>query len=371
MLEVRLLGKFEVRIDGQAVEIPLRAAQSLLAYLILNASTPHRREQLAGLFWPDMPDSNAKGNLRQTLSRLRKAIGEKHILSDDLTIAFDATADYWLDVEVLTHKVAASTSAADLIEAVSVYGGDLLPGFYDEWVLIERERLQVAYGLKMTLLLDQLSEARRWDEVIEWSERWIALGHTPETAYRALISAYGARGEVSNATIAYQRCEEALRRDLGVEPSPQTHAALEHARHESVTAFDLLPKRPRTNLPAALSSFIGREKEIAEVQRLISAQRAVTLTGSGGAGKTRLAIEAASGLVDHFADGVWLIEFAPLNDAALVSHAVASTLGLQETGGRPLITALIDVLREKQRLLIFDNCEHLIEACAQLAVALL
>ncbi len=133
----------------------------------------------------------------------------------------------------------------------------------------------------------------------------------------------------------------------------------------------VLARKPRTNLPASLSSFIGREKEIAEIQRLITMQRVVTLTGSGGAGKTRLAIESASGLIKHFADGVWLIEFAPLNDAALVPNAVTSTLGLLETHGRPLVTALIDVLREQHRLLIFDNCEHLIDACAQLAATLL
>jgi predicted ATPase/DNA-binding SARP family transcriptional activator/predicted negative regulator of RcsB-dependent stress response len=371
MLEVRLLGKFEVRIDGQPVEIPLRAAQSLLAYLILNAGTPYRREQLAGLFWPDMSDANARHNLRQILSRLRKAIGAQYLVADDLTITFDATTDYWLDAQVLTRKVETKTSAEELIEAVSVYNGELLPGFYDEWVLLERERGQAAFEHKMTVLLDQLIEAKRWDEVLQWGEQWITLGHSPEAAYRALIVAHGARSDASQAAAAYQRCEEALRRDLGVEPSAQTRAALERAKREATSAIDHLVQRPRTNLPAALSSFIGREKEIAEIRRLITTQRAMTLTGSGGAGKTRLAIESAAGLVDHFADGVWLIEFAPLSDAALVPHAVASTLGLVTTSGRPIVTALIDVLREKHRLLIFDNCEHLIEACAQLAAALL
>jgi DNA-binding SARP family transcriptional activator len=225
LLEVKLLGKFEVKSAGQPVEIPLRAAQSLLAYLMLDAGVPHRREQLAGLFWPDMSDSKAKSNLRQTLSRLRKAIGEQYLVADDLTIAFDETADYRLDARVLDRKAEANTPTADLIETVSVYGGELLPGFYDEWVQLERERLQAAFEHKMTLLLDQLVEAQRWEEVLEWGERWIALGQTPEAAYRALINAHGARGDVSSAAAVYQRCEEALRRNLGVEPSPQTRAA--------------------------------------------------------------------------------------------------------------------------------------------------
>jgi predicted ATPase/DNA-binding SARP family transcriptional activator len=371
LLQVKLLGKFEVRVNGQPVEIQMRAAQSLLAYLMLNAGTPHRREQLAGLFWPDRIDTKARHNLRQILWRLRKVIGEKYLTADDLTVAFDAAADYWLDAQVLDRKIEASTSTADLIAAVSVYGGEPLPGFYDEWVLLERERLQAAFNSKMTVLIDRLIEAQRWDEVMKWGERWITVEHSPEAAYRALIIAYGARGDASQAAAAYQRCEEALRRDLGVEPSLQTRAALKRAKREAATAIDLLSQRPRTNLPASLASFIGREKELTEVRGLITMQRAVTLTGSGGAGKTRLAIESASGLVDHFADGVWLIEFAPLTDAALIPHAVAATLGLLETGGRSIVTALIDVLHEKHRLLIFDNCEHLIDACAQLATMLL
>ncbi len=372
MLEVKLLGKFEVQRDNQSVEIPLRAAQSLLAYLMLSAGTPHRREQLAGMMWPDMPESNAKSNLRQTLARLRKAIGEEYLVTDDLAIKFDATAEYWLDARVIDQETAANASADEMIALVSVYAGELLPGFYDEWVLLERERLAAVFERKIDRLLDCLIGAQRWEDVLHWGERWIALGHTPEAAYRALILAHGASGDVSNAAAVYQRCVQALRDDLGVEPSTQTRAVFERVKSEAMPSLDLsLFQRPRTNLPASLTSFIGREKEVAEVRDLITSQRVVTLTGPGGTGKTRLATEAASGLIDAFADGVWLIELAPLADAALVPHTLASTLGLRETGGRPIVTALIDVLREKHRLLVLDNCEHLIEASAQLAAALL
>jgi DNA-binding SARP family transcriptional activator len=236
MLHVKVLGKFEVQLDGQPVALPLRSAQSLLAYLMLTAGTPHRREQLAGLFWPDMTDTKARHNLRQDLSRLRRVIGEKHFAADDLTIAFEAASDYWLDAQLLTRKIEAKTATAELIAAVEVYGGELLPGFYDEWVMLERERLQAAFESKMNLLLDQLIEAQRWNEVLEWGEGWIALGYSPEVAYRALISAHGARGDASQAVAMYQHCEEALRRDLGVEPSPQTRAALERAKREAEVA---------------------------------------------------------------------------------------------------------------------------------------
>ena len=131
------------------------------------------------------------------------------------------------------------------------------------------------------------------------------------------------------------------------------------------------PKRPLHNLPLELSSFVGREKELAEVKRLLENNRLLTLTGSGGCGKTRLALAAASELVEGFQDGVWMVELAPLADPSLVAHAVGSTLGVREQPGRSPTETLSDYLESKKVLLVLDNCEHLIEGCAELAEALL
>jgi len=128
---------------------------------------------------------------------------------------------------------------------------------------------------------------------------------------------------------------------------------------------------PRHNLPTQLTSFIGREREMAEVGRRLSASRLVTLTGPGGCGKTRLALQVAAELVAGYPDGVWLIELAPVSDPALVPQKVASILGVREELGQPLATALANHLREKSSLLVLDNCEHLVEACAQLTEMLL
>ena len=182
MLEIRLLGKFAVTAHGRPVELPLRAAQSLLAYLALTPGTPHRREQLIGLLWPEADEPSARRNLRHSLWRLRKALGSPDvILADDIVLTFDAAADYWLDTQVVAHKLPAEASADDLIAAVSVYGGELLPGFYDDWVMLERERLQAAFEQKMGALLERLQAAGRWAEVLEWGEHWIAQGQTPLT----------------------------------------------------------------------------------------------------------------------------------------------------------------------------------------------
>ncbi|HLY23993.1 MAG TPA: LuxR C-terminal-related transcriptional regulator [bacterium] len=128
---------------------------------------------------------------------------------------------------------------------------------------------------------------------------------------------------------------------------------------------------PRHNLPAQLTSFIGREREIAEVRRFLSTTRLLTLTGAGGAGKSRLAFQVAAEALDDFADGVWTAELAPIADPTLVAQAVASALDVPEQPGRPLTDTLADYLRSRSLLLVLDNCEHLRTACAALATALL
>jgi predicted ATPase len=142
----------------------------------------------------------------------------------------------------------------------------------------------------------------------------------------------------------------------------------------SVVGFPGTPEggRPPNNLPLQLSSFVGREREIAEVEGLLlSGRQLLTLSGPGGAGKTRLALAVASRLGDHFEDGVWWVELAPISDPNLVAQAVAQTLMIADEPGRPLADTLARDLAATELLLVLDNCEHLIEACAELADALL
>src|SRR3712207_2808404 len=130
-------------------------------------------------------------------------------------------------------------------------------------------------------------------------------------------------------------------------------------------------ERPPHNLPLELSSFVGRKKELAEVKRLLEGNRLLTLTGSGGCGKTRLALAAADELMGRFEDGVWLVELASLANPSLVQRAVASALDIREQPGNPPTGTLSDHLRTRKMLLVLDNCEHLVEACAVLAEDLL
>lgn len=127
----------------------------------------------------------------------------------------------------------------------------------------------------------------------------------------------------------------------------------------------------RNNLPLQLTSFVGREGEIAEVGRVLSETRMLTLTGSGGCGKSRLALQVAAGVLDRYSDGAWLVDLAPLSDPALLPAAVAATLSIKEPPGADLVDVLRDRLLSRALLLIVDNCEHLIRESGELVETLL
>ena len=381
MLEIRLLGKFEIKRDKKLITISSRPAQSLLAFLILNAGTVHRREKLAGLLWPDSLEETARENLRHALWRMRKALetasATRFLQADDVTIGFKESSDYWLDASQL-EKHTQDATTDELIAVLSNYQGELLPGFYDEWVILEREHLYSIFEHHMARLMSLLQAEYRWLEILDWGERWIKLGQKPEPAYRALMSAHAAKGDMSKVAATYERCAKALK-EFRLEPSEQTRALYEKlkAGKEIVERGPAMPPKEKhkesqkTNLPVPITSFIGREKEVEEIAKLFGKHRLVTLTGSGGVGKTRLAIQSANRLSSKFKDGVWWVELVGLNDPSLVPQEVAKVLDVRDVPNRPIIEALVEQLRSKEILLVLDNCEHLILACAQIVDGLL
>ena len=278
MLEVRLLGGFEIKAGQTRLSLPSRPAQSLFAFLILNAGTAFRREKLAGQLWPDSTEESARDYLRHALWRIRAALdaasSTKYLQADEMTIAFDASSDYWLDAAAL-RAVSEQAPVEELIAALSGNRGELLPGFYDEWIVLERENLNAVCERKLGCLLDRLEEDGRWSEILEWGEKWIAFGQKPEAAYRALMSAHAAKGEMSKVAALYERCVKSLG-ELGIEPSPQTRQLYESLRSGELKIpahfppARPIPAKPQfSNIPTPLTSFVGREKEIAEIVRLV------------------------------------------------------------------------------------------------------
>jgi non-specific serine/threonine protein kinase len=235
--------------------------------------------------------------------------------------------------------------------------------------------------LRLTQTMRTYSE---YERAIEFAQKVLAADPANERAHQHLMFCYLASGDRSAALRQYEVCARLLDQELAVEPLPETTALyhwIKQAPVERPTTEALI-----TNLPIPVSSFIGREREMAELKTMVkdapakdsggerkhpSSLRLLTLTGPGGSGKTRLAIQVATDLIDAFTDGVWWVELAPLMDGAHVPQALAKTLGVREVPGEPLITTLIAFLRPRDLLLVLDNCEHLIEACAPLAHELL
>ena len=381
MLEVRVLGTFEVKHKQKQISIPSRPAQSLFAYLILHAGIPHRREKLAGLLWPDSLEETARDNLRHALWRVRKALesgsSTRFLQADDLTISFKSSSEYWLDVKELG-DISGNASSDELIAVLSQYRGELLPGFYDEWVTSEREHLNSLFEHHMARLMSLLQEENRWLDIIDWGERWIKLGQKPESAYRALMSAHAAKGDMSKVAATYERCVDSLK-EFGIKPSEQTVQLYQNLKAGKVTfetgmiaaSKEERKAPPKSNLPVPITSFIGREKEVEEVVKLVGRHRLVTLAGSGGVGKTRLAIQSANRLMPKSRDGVWWVDLSGWNDDALIPQAVAQAAGVREIPNQPLVNTLSEYFRTRQILLVLDNCEHLILGCAQLVDRLL
>jgi predicted ATPase/DNA-binding SARP family transcriptional activator len=379
MLEVRLLGMFEVKYKKKSISIPSRPSQSLFAHLLLSAGTPHRREKLAGMLWSDSLEETARDNLRHSLWRIRKALPStpkaEYLLTDDLSIAFNASSEYWLDAAEL-EKLSENTSAAELISVLSEYQGELLPGFYDEWVVLEREHLSSIFEHHMARLLSLLKAESRWLDVLDWAERWIKLGQKPEPAFQALMSAHAAKGDMSKVAATYERCVKSLR-EFGIEPSNQTKELYENLKSGKDTPkpipipTKLVAKEISSNIPVTLTSFIGRGKELKEIARLLSSSRLVTLTGPGGVGKTRLAIQTANDANKKFKDCVFWVGLVGLSNENLIPQQIAQSLNVREIPNEPLIETLKTYLKPKQILIVLDNCEHMIRACAEYAEQLL
>jgi non-specific serine/threonine protein kinase len=353
---------------------------------------------LAALFWPEQSDELALRNLAQALVRLREALGDG---SGTLLHATRHTIQ-WLHGPVVDAaefvRLAQSADVADLERAMGRYAGEFLAGFslsgceaFEEWLLLTRERLaQLAIDTLGRLTAHHLA-SRNFEAAAAGARRQIALDRWRETAHQQLIRALAESGDRAAALAAYARCRQVLRSDLGVDPDPATTALYEQIRatrstqfrvssgrlsdeisaHQHQTQNSKLSTQASHNLPAQLASFVGREREIAGARRSLAGARLVTLTGPGGCGKTRLAIRVAAELADQYRDGVRLIDLAPLADPRLVLQAVALGLGLREVPGRPLDALLASELRSKQLLLVLDNCEHVVDACRQLAAQLL
>jgi predicted ATPase/DNA-binding SARP family transcriptional activator len=380
LLRIHLLGPMQIERDGVHIHLPRRKVESLLAYLLLHPER-HTRDHLATLLWGDSSDTQARHSLRTALATVRQQVSADLLLTDRDHVQLNPDFPLWTDLGQLLEleKIAGHTSndlanSGFLQAHLALWQGELLAGLYDEWVTGAREHYQTRLLKLLLQITHHLRTQSSYEQAITVAQS--VLEHDPanEHAHQHLMFCYVASGDRPAALRQYEQCERALLEELDAPPLPETTALYEwiksYGGDESSSAAKI------TNLPIPLSSFVGRTQETAEVKRLLApsrgqAVRLLTLIGAGGNGKTRLAIQVATDLIDSFDHGVWWVELAALSDGALVARAVAKTLGVNEVADQPLVQNIAASISDKAMLLVLDNCEHLIEACAQLTADLL
>lgn len=358
-----------------------RREQWLLTLLVLRQDRDTARDWLATTLWPDNDEQQALFYLRKSLSNLRQALGAgaARLLSPTpRTLRLDmagAIADT-IAFDSALKRSSASPDAAALQEAIALYRGPLLPDCQEEWAAVERNQREQAYLGALEALAAYLQAQGEPAAAVHWLRLLIAADPYRESAYESLMRALADCGDLAAVTVVYQELRARLRQDLNASPSPETEAVYRQLNKQERPA-PTLPPAPQPaaptlrHLPVPLSDLIGRDREIAEGVNWLKLRRLVTLLGTGGIGKTRLAIATAEAALPQFEQGVWFVDLAALTDAALVPQAVAKALGIPEQRTRPIIETLTEALAERSLLLVLDNCEHLPEACAELAQTLL
>jgi predicted ATPase len=389
-----LLGRFQIA-HHQLGDITLtnRKAIALLAYLLIESEHEHSREFLLGLLWPELPTAAAQNNLRVTWAHLQKALGtsasdaQPALMGDRLTLRFNPLSDHELDVRRFRTLIEAcrvhshanrddcAECAARLAQALGLVRGDFLDEFllgdceqFDGWLTLQREHFRV----QVTTVLEQLAAFHEHSGQLAEAKRSVRrlLEYDPlnESAYRQLMRVL-ARGDQRGAALdAYETCRRVLAIELGLAPAVETVMLAEQIR--GLASFEA--QVAQVDLPPVQTRFFGRQSESARLVDLLSRRtvRLVTLAGPGGVGKTRLAIEVAHRMAGVFAHDICFIELAGVTDEKSVDDAVAAALHLPAITGRSSTHAILDYLRGKTMLLVLDNCEHLVKACAHLVQTL-
>ena len=387
-LLLRLLGPFQMYIDGQdhSSDFRTRKELALLAYLAAEAGRTHRREILAELFWPERPEGYARTNLRQALYGLRKAIGDSDLpylrITDD-QVEFKADYANCLDVEVFTsryqstllHPHAKLTTCPEcaraLQEAVSLYRGDFLvdvsmPGSqsFQEWVIFQREQYHRLLLNSLHILSEYFQQDGDFDRAHNYAWRYVNEAPLEEAAHRQLMNLLALNGQRSAAIEQFHACRKILQAELGIEPSAETVELYNRIRTGIV--LDLAPTIADfklTNLPAQMTSFIGRQDMLDRFESCLvdPACRLLTLVGMAGIGKTRLAKQVAGDHIDIFPDGIWFVPLENVPSAEQLPAAIGMALGLALDNDRPARDQLIKTLKSMHTLLVLDQFEGLLE----------
>ncbi|MEE8120374.1 MAG: BTAD domain-containing putative transcriptional regulator, partial [Anaerolineales bacterium] len=389
-LKLTTLGEFTIRLDGAIVKgLASRKAEALFVYLAVTQQV-HAREHLATLLWDDRPLGRSLGNLSVVVNSLKKHLAS-FLEIERSTISIKTSENIWVDVHeskvaleqfLPSNHAESSRREQDISrveEALGWYRGDFLQGFhireargFDEWVSLERERIQRQVLTSWRALADTYLHIGDLDSAIRVLKSALEIDPLQEGLHRELMQNLALSGQHGAALAQYRECAAVLKAELDVEPALATRRLYDRilARRE----------RPLDNLPSLATTTIGRQDEVKEIHNRLREPntRLLTLVGVGGIGKTRLALEVAISLHDAFFEGLWFVDLAPVEDPELVPQAIERVLAMPDRPSAAdmlpregMLARLLDFLETKDLLLILDNCEHLLDTCVPITERLL
>ena len=377
LLEIRLLGPFEVLAGGSVADVGGSKRQALLAMLALRCGRVADVDSLVDALWGEELPAAPRNALHHHIARLRATLGEGSIVgSSDGYALKDARVDASRFEELLAETRSALRdgdipAASDAVTAaLALWRGPALQGLTGTaWFSAEARRLET---LRVDALEEDFEVRLALGEQRELAPALrSALSDNPfrERLWGQLMLALYRSGRQADALETFQDARSVLADELGLEPGPELRRLQEAIlAHDPAIAAVPAARRRRGNLPATSTSFVGREEELREVAALLHEHRLVTLTGPPGVGKSRLAVETARSLEDEFPDGTWLVDFARAGEADDAVRLLADAVDVR--GADPL-ARVTSRLRDAEALVVLDACEHVLAEAARIASTLL
>jgi len=372
----------------------------LLARLACFPDRSHARDILAEELWPEEDPDAIRERFRQTLALLRRELEPEGVPSGSVLIADRSTvrlapgsfstdiADFTAALRTASEETDPARQIHSLRIATALYRGDLMPGFDEDWIQTERLHLAERHRQALVRLTEALTASGQLDAAIDTARRTIAADPLHEEAHGTLIRLFAQAGRMADAHRQYEALERLLQETMNLDPAPATQELMRRLRNGltfpttapiapappvavaplPASSVMLIAELPAATLPHPMTRFYGREKEIEQLTALLSPQQAtlnvpppfVTLTGQGGAGKTRLALEVARRLAPLYGQAVWFVPLADVLAPERIADALCETLELTLSAQSDPVKLAIEFLRSYPvSLLIIDNFEHL------------
>ncbi len=375
-LRIRLFGTVTVHIDGEPIrKRRTRSGDWLLSLLVLRRGKPVEREWLAHTLWPESGQAVARGNLRHCLSDLRKSLGEEAgrlTAPSSTTLRLDMSG---VDVDVFDFDATTeANSNADMPRAIAYYQSPLLKDCHAPWADDEREHRRTRYMAALDTLSVRAENVGNRALALDYLQRLFDLDPLQEGVARRLMVVLAAMGDCQGAVSLYRDLRARLSRIIGSEPEIETNTLYHEfrvaARKHRIQLRNGAASETVTHrfgyVPALLVPLIGRDRAIYDVLTCLDRSRMVTLTGAPGIGKTQLGLSVAVEAWPDYPDGIWFVD---LSGSTGRREIVEEILGVLGQGGVDSANeeVLLRLLRTKRLLLVLDNCEHLLSACASMA----